>query len=83
MILPYILHGHIPFTHRIHRPHLDHFLDAKLKAALELLSADVDSLAAHFIARIIFNASPLSECFVGYDTPTECRCGRAKLHFEY
>ena len=49
MILSYILHGHIPF-YTSNPPHPDHLLDAKLKAAPELLNADVDTLTAHFDA---------------------------------
>ncbi|KAJ5746870.1 uncharacterized protein N7511_008566 [Penicillium nucicola] len=49
MILSYILHGHIPY-YSSEPPHPDHLLDAKLKAAPELLNADVNSLTAHFDA---------------------------------
>ncbi|KAJ5970119.1 uncharacterized protein N7479_000037 [Penicillium vulpinum] len=49
MILSYILHGHIPF-YSSDPPHPDHLLDAKLKAAPEILNADVNSLTAHFDA---------------------------------
>ncbi|KGO63351.1 hypothetical protein PEX1_050980 [Penicillium expansum] len=49
MILSYILHGHIPF-YSSNPPHPDHLLDAKLKAAPEILNADVNALTAHFDA---------------------------------
>ncbi|KAJ5458730.1 hypothetical protein N7475_010118 [Penicillium sp. IBT 31633x] len=49
MILSYILHGHIPF-YSSDPPHPDPLLDAKLRAAPEILNADVDSLTAHFDA---------------------------------
>ncbi|KAJ5625265.1 hypothetical protein N7510_001574 [Penicillium lagena] len=49
MILSYILHGHIPF-YSSDPPHPDHLLDAKLKAAPEILNANVESLTAHFAA---------------------------------
>ncbi|KAJ5131549.1 uncharacterized protein N7515_007588 [Penicillium bovifimosum] len=49
MILSYILHGHIP-VYSSDPPHPDHLLDAKLKAAPDLLNADVDALTAHFDA---------------------------------
>ncbi|OQE41304.1 hypothetical protein PENCOP_c005G08308 [Penicillium coprophilum] len=49
MILSYILHGHIPF-YSADPPHPDHLLDAKLKAAPDILNADVGSLTAHFDA---------------------------------
>lgn len=49
MILSYILHGHIPI-YSSNPPHPDHLLHAKLKAAPDLLTADVDSLTAHFAA---------------------------------
>ncbi|CDM31604.1 hypothetical protein DTO013E5_2121 [Penicillium roqueforti] len=47
MILSYILHGHIPF-YSSDPPHPDHLLDAKLKAAPDILNADVNALTAHF-----------------------------------
>ncbi|CAG7920281.1 unnamed protein product [Penicillium olsonii] len=49
MILSYILHGYIPL-YTSNPPHPDHLLDTKLKAAPELLNADVDGLTAHFDA---------------------------------
>lgn len=49
MILSYILHGYIP-VYSSNPPHPDPLLDAKLKAAPELLKADVESLTAHFAA---------------------------------
>ncbi|KAG0153825.1 hypothetical protein PDIDSM_1204 [Penicillium digitatum] len=49
MILSYMLHGHIPF-YSSDPPHPDHILDAKLKAAPEILNADVNALTAHFDA---------------------------------
>jgi hypothetical protein len=49
MILSYILHGHIPL-YTSNPPHPDHLLDVKLKAAPDLLNADVDALTAHFEA---------------------------------
>ncbi|CAI7630916.1 unnamed protein product [Penicillium glandicola] len=49
MILSYILHGHIPF-YSSNPSHPDHLLDAKLKAAPEILNADVNYLTAHFDA---------------------------------
>ncbi|CAL5867072.1 uncharacterized protein PFLUO_LOCUS1284 [Penicillium psychrofluorescens] len=49
MILSYILHGHIPF-YSSNPPHPDHLLDAKLRAAPEILDANIESLTAHFAA---------------------------------
>lgn len=49
MILSYILHGHIP-VYAPDLPHPDHLLHSKLKAAPQLLDADVPSLTEHFAA---------------------------------
>lgn len=49
MILSYILHGHLPFYSST-PPHPDPLLDDKLKAAPDLLNADVRALTAHFAA---------------------------------
>ncbi|KAI2790670.1 hypothetical protein POX_c03516 [Penicillium oxalicum] len=49
MILSYILHGHLPFYAR-NPPHPDTLLDAKLKDAPNLLTANVEALTAHFAA---------------------------------
>ena len=49
MILSYILHGHVPF-YSPNPPHPDPLLDAKLRVAPNLLTADVDALTAHFAA---------------------------------
>lgn len=49
MILSYILHGHLPYYSST-PPHPDPLLDDKLKAAPDLLNADVEALTAHFAA---------------------------------
>lgn len=49
MILSYILHGWIP-VYSAANPHPDPLLDAKLKAAPNLLDLNVEELTAHFAA---------------------------------